>query len=121
MVTVEPKEALPKTVFDTVRKEGVLLSRDNPGSWGSQAMDLAPAQGGYVEFVPAEDGMYPFVTHAFNFVESRRARHAPSWRWRADSLNPMAYPPSPAARSEHGAQPCARPRYDSDAATWSNM
>jgi nitrite reductase (NO-forming) len=56
------------TVFDTVRKEGVLLSPDNDGSWGAQAMDLAPAQGGYVEFVPAEDGMYPFVTHAFNFV-----------------------------------------------------
>jgi nitrite reductase (NO-forming) len=56
------------TVFDTVRKEGVLLSRHNPGNWGSQAMDLAPAQGGYVEFVPAEDGMYPFVTHAFNFA-----------------------------------------------------
>jgi nitrite reductase (NO-forming) len=56
------------TVFDTVRKEGVLLSRHNPGTWGSQAMDLAPAQGGYVEFVPAEDGMYPFVTHAFNFA-----------------------------------------------------
>jgi nitrite reductase (NO-forming) len=56
------------TVFDTVRKEGVLLSRHNPGNWGSQAMDLAPAQGGYVEFVPAEDGMCPFVTHAFNFA-----------------------------------------------------
>jgi nitrite reductase (NO-forming) len=56
------------TVFDTVRKEGVLLSSNNPGNWGSQALDLAPAQGGYVEFVPAEDGMYPFLTHAFNFV-----------------------------------------------------
>jgi nitrite reductase (NO-forming) len=56
------------TVFDTVRKEGVLLSRNNAGNWGSQAMDLAPAQGGYVEFVPAEDGMYPIVTHAFNFA-----------------------------------------------------
>jgi nitrite reductase (NO-forming) len=56
------------TVFDTVRKEGVLLSRNNLGNWGSQAMDLAPAQGGYVELVPAEDGMYPIVTHAFNFV-----------------------------------------------------
>jgi nitrite reductase (NO-forming) len=57
------------TIFDTVRKEGVALSRDNQGDWGSQAMDLSPAQGGFVELVPAEDGMFPIVTHAFNFVE----------------------------------------------------
>ena len=56
------------TIFDTVRKEGVALSQGNVGNWGSQAMDLSPAQGGYVELVPAEDGMYPIVTHAFNFV-----------------------------------------------------
>jgi nitrite reductase (NO-forming) len=31
-------------------------------------MDLAPAQGGFVEFVMPEDGLYPIVTHAFNFV-----------------------------------------------------
>jgi nitrite reductase (NO-forming) len=56
------------TIFDTVRKEGVALSRGNVGNWGSQAIDLSPAQGGFVELVPAEDGMYPIVTHAFNFV-----------------------------------------------------
>ncbi len=56
------------TIFDSVRKEGVALSPGNPGNWGSQAMDLAPAQGGYVEFTTAEDGLYPIVTHAFNFV-----------------------------------------------------
>lgn len=56
------------TIFDTVVKEGVTLSRDNAGGWGSQAMDLAPAQGGYVEFSLAEEGLYPFVTHAFNYV-----------------------------------------------------
>ena len=56
------------TIFDTVRKEGVALSPGNVGNWGSQAMDLSPAQGGYVELVPAEEGMYPIVTHAFNFV-----------------------------------------------------
>lgn len=54
------------TIFDTVAKEGVLLTPDNPGRWGSQAVDLAPAQGGYVEFSLAEDGLYPIVTHAFN-------------------------------------------------------
>jgi nitrite reductase (NO-forming) len=56
------------TIFDTVIKEGVHLTKGNPGSWGAQAMDLAPAQGGIVEFTTAEDGQYPVVTHAFNFV-----------------------------------------------------
>jgi len=56
------------TIFDTVIKEGVELTRDNPGRWGSQAVDLAPAQGAIVEFTMAEDGLYPIVTHAFNFV-----------------------------------------------------
>jgi nitrite reductase (NO-forming) len=56
------------TIFDTVVKEGVALRRDNSGRWGSQALDLAPAQGGYVEFSLAEDGLYPIVTHAFNHV-----------------------------------------------------
>jgi nitrite reductase (NO-forming) len=56
------------TIFDTVVKEGATLSADNPGRWGSQAIDLAPAQGGYVEFSLAEDGLYPIVTHAFNHV-----------------------------------------------------
>jgi nitrite reductase (NO-forming) len=56
------------TIFDSVIKEGVHLTKGNAGSWGAQAMDLAPAQGGIVEFTTAEDGQYPVVTHAFNFV-----------------------------------------------------
>ena len=56
------------TIFDQVTKEGVQLLRGNAGGWGSQAVDLAPAQGAIVEFTPTEDGMYPFVTHAFNLV-----------------------------------------------------
>jgi len=56
------------TIFNTVIREGVALTKGNPGSWGSQAMDLSPAQGGIVEFTTAEDGLYPMVTHAFNFV-----------------------------------------------------
>ncbi|HET8784338.1 MAG TPA: multicopper oxidase domain-containing protein [Candidatus Limnocylindrales bacterium] len=56
------------TIFDTVIKEGVHLTKGNAGSWGSQAMDLSPAQGGIVEFTTAEDGLYPIVTHAFNYV-----------------------------------------------------
>ncbi len=56
------------TIFDTVVKEGIVLAKGNPEGWGSQAVDLAPAQGAIIEFSPREDGMYPFVTHAFNFV-----------------------------------------------------
>jgi nitrite reductase (NO-forming) len=56
------------TIFDTVIKEGVRLTKGNDGNWGSQAMDLSPAQGGIVEFTTAEDGLYPMVTHAFNLV-----------------------------------------------------
>jgi nitrite reductase (NO-forming) len=56
------------TIFDRVIKEGIELSPENPGHWGSQAVDLSPAQGAIVEFSMAEDGLYPIVTHAFNFV-----------------------------------------------------
>jgi nitrite reductase (NO-forming) len=56
------------TIFDRVIKEGVELQVGNAGSWGSQAVDLSPAQGAIVEFTFAEDGLYPIVTHAFNFV-----------------------------------------------------
>jgi nitrite reductase (NO-forming) len=56
------------TIFDTVTKEGIHLVRGNDGSWGSQAVDLSPAQGAIIEFQTAEDGKYPMVTHAFNFV-----------------------------------------------------
>jgi nitrite reductase (NO-forming) len=56
------------TIFDQVTKEGIQLLRGNDGGWGSQAVDLAPAQGAIIEFTPTEDGMYPFVTHAFNLV-----------------------------------------------------
>ncbi len=56
------------TIFNTVIKEGVELLPGNAGGWGSQAVDLAPAQGAIVQFVPAEDGTYTFVTHQFNDV-----------------------------------------------------
>ena len=56
------------TIFDTVTTEGVVLSRSNAGGWGSQAVDLSPAQGAIVEFSPQEDGMYPLVTYACNLV-----------------------------------------------------
>ncbi len=55
------------TIFDNVIKEGIHLQRGNEGNWGSQAVDLSPAQGAVIELKAAEDGLYPMVTHAFNF------------------------------------------------------
>ena len=56
------------TIFDSVIKEGVHLDRGNVGNYGSQAVDLSPAQGAIIEMHFDEDGLYPIVTHAFNFV-----------------------------------------------------
>ncbi len=56
------------TIFDRVIKEGIELKVGNADGFGSQAVDLSPAQGAMVEFTMAEDGLYPIVTHAFNFV-----------------------------------------------------
>jgi nitrite reductase (NO-forming) len=53
------------TVFDTVFKEGAYTLRPSAASGGSQALDLQPAQGGFVEFTLAEPGFYPMVTHKF--------------------------------------------------------
>ncbi len=56
------------TIFSRVIKEGIELTPENKGHYGAQAVDLAPAQGAIIEFTTAEDGLYPMVTHAFNFV-----------------------------------------------------
>jgi nitrite reductase (NO-forming) len=53
------------TIFDTVFKEGTYLLRPDARQGGSQALDLQPAQGGFVEFTLDEHGLYPFVTHKF--------------------------------------------------------
>ncbi len=74
------------TIFDTVTKEGIQLLPGNAGGWGSQAVDLSPAQGAIIEFTPAEDGMYPFVTHAFNFVGARCDRDLRGRRRRPQEL-----------------------------------
>jgi nitrite reductase (NO-forming) len=55
------------TIFHEVIKEGIHLQEGNEGNWGSQAVDLSPAQGAIVEMRFDEDGLYPIVTHAFNF------------------------------------------------------
>ncbi len=56
------------TVFDTVYKEGNYLLRPGEGRGGAQALDLQPAQGGFVEFTMDEAGLYPIVTHKFSNV-----------------------------------------------------
>lgn len=53
------------TIFDTVYKEGTRLLQPDGRQGGSQALDLQPAQGGYVEFTFDEPGMYVGVTHKF--------------------------------------------------------
>ena len=53
------------TIFDTVFKEGAYTLQPDDTHGGSQVLDLQPAQGGFVEFSFAEDGLYPFVTHKF--------------------------------------------------------
>jgi nitrite reductase (NO-forming) len=46
------------TVFDKTNIEGVVGHH-------AQTVNLAPSQGGWVEFTLDEEGTYPFVTHAF--------------------------------------------------------
>ncbi len=46
------------TVFDRTVIEGTV-------GHDAQTISLAPSQGGWVEFTLAEEGSYPFVTHAF--------------------------------------------------------
>ena len=62
-------------VFDTVFKEGEYLLRPgNENRGGSQALDLASAQGGFVELVFDEPGTYTAVNHSF--VEMERGARA---------------------------------------------
>ncbi|MFC8419813.1 multicopper oxidase domain-containing protein [Streptomyces sp. NPDC057236] len=57
------------TVFDTVYKEGAyLLKPDQPG--GSQVLDLATAQGGFVETTFPEAGHYAFVDHDMRHAQA---------------------------------------------------
>jgi nitrite reductase (NO-forming) len=57
--------------FDTVFKEGDYLLRDggSTGTGGSQALDLEPAQGGFVELTFPADGDYSFLTHVMSDAE----------------------------------------------------
>lgn len=53
------------TIFDTMYKEGAYTLRPGDLKGGAQALDLQPAQGGFVEFSMDEVGLYPIVTHKF--------------------------------------------------------
>ena len=65
------------TIFHEVIKEGVHLIEGNEGNWGSQAVDLSPAQGAIVEMRFDEDGLYPMVTARVQLRRPRRARPLP--------------------------------------------
>ncbi len=55
--------------YDTVYKEGAyMLRKGDPG--GAQALDLAPAQGGFVELRFPEPGTYPIVDHDMRHAEA---------------------------------------------------
>lgn len=61
------------TQFDTVYKEGAWLlgsPNETGGTGGSQALDLAPAQGGFVEMTFPEPGHYPFMDHDMRHAEN---------------------------------------------------
>ena len=66
------------TVFDTTNIEGVV-------GHDAQTVNLAPSQGGWVEFTLDEEGTYPFVP-----TRSARWLRAPSECWRQSA------PPMPA-------------------------
>lgn len=58
--------------FDTVYKEGAWLLPPEPtgSAGGSQVLDLAPAQGGFVELSFGEPGHYPFMDHDMRHAEN---------------------------------------------------
>ncbi|POH69532.1 copper oxidase [Cryobacterium zongtaii] len=57
--------------FDTVYKEGDYTLKDggSTGTGGSQVLDLAAAQGGFVELTFGQAGHYPFVSHVMSDAE----------------------------------------------------
>ena len=57
--------------FDTVYREGDWVLR--PGAGGAQVLDLAVAQGGFVELSFPEPGRYPFVDHDLRHADNGAA------------------------------------------------
>ncbi|GLZ15736.1 multicopper oxidase [Actinomadura sp. NBRC 104425] len=58
------------TRFDTVYKEGAYLLRPGRGRGGAQVLDLAAAQGGFIETAFPEPGRYSFVDHNMRHGEA---------------------------------------------------
>ncbi|MGV9661933.1 multicopper oxidase domain-containing protein [Nocardia niigatensis] len=56
--------------FDTVYREGNWLLRPGDAAGGAQVLDLAPAQGGFVELTFPEAGHYAFVDHDMRHAEN---------------------------------------------------
>lgn len=56
--------------FDTVYREGAWPLRPADTAGGAQVLDLAPAQGGFVELTFPEPGRYPFVDHDMRHAEN---------------------------------------------------
>jgi nitrite reductase (NO-forming) len=75
------------TVFDRTVIEGQV-------GHDAQTVNLAPSQGGWVEFTLDEEGTYPFVTHAFGDMVK-------------GALGVLATPKAPAAAG-HGAAPASQ-------------
>ena len=48
----------------------MLRDGGSTGTGGAQVLDLAPAQGGFVELTFPEPGTYAFVTHAMADAEA---------------------------------------------------
>ncbi|WP_311488335.1 multicopper oxidase domain-containing protein [uncultured Corynebacterium sp.] len=62
------------TQFPVMYKEGAYTVRNQPSGAG-QALDLQPAQGGFVEAEFPEAGTYPFVNHRFVDAERGATGH----------------------------------------------
>ena len=56
------------TIFDQVTKEGVSSSAAMPAAGAHRPWTSPPPRARSSSSRPTEDGMYPFVTHAFNLV-----------------------------------------------------
>jgi FtsP/CotA-like multicopper oxidase with cupredoxin domain len=82
------------TVFDRTVVEGT-------EGHDAQTINLAPSQGGWVEFTLDEEGTYPFVTHAFGDMVK-------------GALGVLATPNAPKAAG-HGADPGATDSHDTAA------
>ncbi|MGD9794211.1 MAG: hypothetical protein AB7V43_12090 [Acidimicrobiia bacterium] len=53
------------TIFDTLYKEGAYALKADQSTGGAQILDLQPAQGDFVEFSFAADGLDPFAARKF--------------------------------------------------------